>query len=268
MKVFRIVILVLLLLAGLGLALYSIFVEKDFASKDILKFVLLLCSIVLAFFRPANKKTIANKREAYRSAYGNFIENAFSDDKKLENKLFSAIDDYNQDKCARAITKLEKLRKSCQRTSDIRAVTIFLALCSDDLGLYSQAAGHYEAAIGMRPDTTLYSNLGRCRLQLGQFPQAEQAYTMAIRLDNKNAFAYNNMAALYFKQGDYETALVYAQQAIDHNGKLPQALSTAAICCALLGDMEQYQQYYRQAVLNGYDGKKIKAAVEALDESM
>lgn len=77
MKVFRIVILVLLLLAGLGLALYSIFVEKDFASKDILKFVLLLCSIVLAFFRPANKKTIANKREAYRSAYGNFIENAF-----------------------------------------------------------------------------------------------------------------------------------------------------------------------------------------------
>ena len=65
--------------------------------------------------------------------------------------------------------------------------------------------------------------------------------------------------------GDYESALGAAQDAISCNEKMPQALSTAAICAKLLGFDGDYDQYYRRAVAAGYDGDKIKRVIKQLD---
>ena len=63
-------------------------------------------------------------------------------------------------------------------------------------------------------------------------------------------------------------ALDYAEQAIEIDPKMPQPLATAAICCALLDERDDYEHYYRQAVSAGYDGQKIKNAIRSLDPAL
>ena len=78
----------------------------------------------------------------------------------------------------------------------------------------------------------------------------------------------NNLAGLRFRQGDYEGALDYAEQALEIDAKLPQALSLAAICCGIQGYEEEYALYFRRAVAAGYDGNKIKNTIKNLDPSL
>jgi len=265
MKAVRYIICGILVALLLGLAAYAIFVKKDFDTGDILKFIVALAGIILSFLRPRKLNRGVNKKALYQKSYSEYIQNAFADDKKLENQLYNAIHDYNQEKPAAGVAKLEKLRKQCQRTADIYAVTVFTALCLDDMQQYEQAIAQYEAALGIRPNSSLTSNMGLCYQRLGDFEQAEKHYLRAIELDSGNAFALNNISALYFRQADYETALDYAEAALDCNSQLPQALSTAAMCSALLGNEEDYKSYYRRAVSAGYDGKKIKNTLAALN---
>ena len=60
-------------------------------------------------------------------------------------------------------------------------------------------------------------------------------------------------------------ALDIALEAIEIDGKMRQALTTAAICCGILDYHEEYEKYYRQAVANGADGQKIKKLIKNLD---
>lgn len=267
MKALRYILLGLVIAAAAGLLLYQGLIEKNLDSSNLVKGLLIIAGAVISMLRPRRRSRTVNRKGLYQKSYGEFIQNAFSDEPKLEKKLYDAIDDYNRNKSVAAITKLEKLRKDCQRTVDLYAVTVFLGLCHDDLTLYEDAIVHYDAASKMRSNTTVLSNMGLCHQRLGQFEEAKKAYSAAIQVDPKNEIAYNNLSALYFSQGEYEEALTAAKNAIEINGKMPQALSTAAICSYLLGSKEDYERYYRQAVSNGYDGKKIKTVLERLDPS-
>ena len=53
--------------------------------------------------------------------------------------------------------------------------------------------------------------------------------------------------------------------AIEVDGKMRQALTTAAICCGILGYTDEYEQYYRQAVSNGADGARIKQVIKNMN---
>ena len=267
MKTLRYILFSLLIAASLGLLAYYIFVEKDLSPNNIVKCVLLILSAIASMAKTGRRKP-ANRKALYQKAYGKFIQNAFKDEPKLEKKLLDAIDDYNQDKSGAAITKLQKLRKECQRTDDIYAVTVFTALCYEDMGAWADALTQYNAAVTLRNDTTLHSNLGYCLQQLGRFEEAEASYHRAIQVDPKNSIAMNNLAGLRFRQGDYEGALDYAEDALEIDAKLPQALSLAAICCGIQGYEEEYAAYYRRAVAAGYDGNKIKNTIKNLDPSL
>ena len=129
------------------------------------------------------------------------------------------------------------------------------------MGLYEEAVKQYESAIAMRPNSSLCSNLGLAYYRLGDEESAEEAYQQAIRIDPRNAYAHNNYATLLFHQGEYEESLRSAEEAVAINATFKQALSTAALCCALIQDKEGYQNYYRRAVANGYDGQKIKGVL-------
>lgn len=268
MKALRYILYGLVIAAACGILAYQGLVSKTLDSSDITKCVLIIAGALISMLRPARRRKPSNRKVTYQKAYGEFIQNAFSDDPKLEKKLYDAIDDYNANKPAAAISKLEKLRKECQRTSDLYAVTAFLGLCCDDMKQYEEAAAYYEAASRMRPNSTMLSNRGLCLQRLGNYEEAEKAYHAAVQLDPKNEYPLNNLSALCFSLGEYEEALGYAKDALAINAKMPQALSTAAVCCALLEYEEDYSEYYRRAVAAGYSGNKIKETIKMLDPSL
>lgn len=267
MKALRYILCGLVIAAAAGLIAYQYFVEKHLDASDISKALLVICGAVLSMLRPRKYKAV-NKKAVYQKAYSELIQNAFYDEPKLEKRFYEAVHDYNQDKPSAAIAKLEKLRKECNRSNDLRAVTIFTALCLDDMQLYEKAITQYDAALSIRPCTTLHSNKGRCFMKMGRFEEAEACYKSAIHTDPQNAVAYNNLSALYFRQGGYEEALDLAQQALEIDANQPQALNTAAICSALLGNPADYETYYRRAVSSGSDGSKIKALIHQLDPEL
>ena len=268
MKALRYILYGLIIAAAIGLLVWQGLVEKNLDSGNLTRAILLIAGAVIAMLRPARRRQVSNKKVVYQKAYGEFIQNAFADDPKLEKKFYDAVDDYNFERYAAGIDKLEKLRKECQRTADLYAVTVFTALCCDGMQAYEEAIRHYDAAAAIRDNTTLHSNAGLCLTRLGRYEESEEAFRRAIQVDSQNEYAWNNLASLYFRQGGYEEALEFAREAIRINPKMPQALSCAAICCALMGDQEAYESYYRQAVANGYDGKKIKEVVKSLDPAL
>lgn len=256
-----------LIILGVGaLLVYQGLVVKNLETNNLIRGGLIIAAALVGMFK-SPRKTVSNKKVTYQKAYAEHIQGAFAGDAKLEKTFYNAIHHYNCNKPAAALAKLEKLRKECRQTADIRAVTVFMALCSEDMGLYEQAIRYYEAAVAMRPNSSLHSNMGLCYQHLGNMEAAEAQYRLAISLDPKNTFAYNNLSVAFFRQAEYEQSLEYAKKAIEISNNMPQALSTAAICCGLLGDEEAYQKYYRLAIANGYDGRRIKATVQRIKEA-
>lgn len=267
MKAMRL-ILCLLAAAVIALLVYQGLITKELTSSDLTRALLILAGLVLSLIRSFGNRPSRGGKTLYKRAYGEFIRNAFADEPKLEKQFYSAVADYNQNRADRAVDKLMKLRGECRNSDDIYAVTVFTALCLDDLQLYEEAANAYQNALRLHRSSTLASNLGLCYQHLGSYAQAQDAYELAIDIDPDNAFAYNNYSSLYFREADYESALEYAQHALDINPKIPQALGTSAICFALMGQEEEYREYYRRAVAAGYDGQKIKQAIANLDPEL
>ena len=265
MKALRYILYGLIILAAVGLLCYYAFYEQDLSPNNIAKCLLLIVGAILGMLKTGKRRKPVNQKALYQKAYGEFIQNAFSDDPKLERKLYSAIDDYNHSKPSSAISKLEKLRRHCQRTADIYAVTVFLGLCCDDMGAFTEAIRYYQAASSIRNNSTVSSNLGLAYQRTGQFDAAEAAYHQAILLNPKNTYALNNQAVLCFRRGDYEESLELSKQVLELDAAMVQALSNAALCCALTGREEEYKTYYKRAVSNGYDGKKIKNFLSQMD---
>lgn len=266
MKALKYILYGLVIAAAAGLLAYQALVEKNLDSSNVTKCILIIAAAIMGMLKPRkNRRVVSNKKAAYQKAYSEHIQNAFEDDPKLEAKFYNAIHDYNQNKPAAAIAKLDKLRKDCQRSADLRAVTVFTALCYDDMGLYEKSIPLYEAANAMRPSSSLCSNMGLACYRLGDEEAAEKAYQDAIRLDPQNAFAHNNYATLWFRRGEYAESLRCAEAAIAINSGMKQALSTAALCCAMLKDQDGYEKYYQRAVANGYDGSKIKNFLASMD---
>jgi len=265
MKALRYILPVLLILAVLGLLGYQQFVEQSLQTSDLTKGAIIILGAVSTMFKKSKPRPVANKKALYQKAYPEFIQEPFADDPKLEKRFYDAVHDYNRDKPADGFAKLEKLRKECQRTADLHSVIVFSALCLDDMHRYREALAQYDAARKLRDSSTLASNMGLCCNRLGDFDRAEEFYREAIRLDSKNAFAHNNLSGLFFARGDYRKALDTAKDALACNERMPQALSTAAICCKLLGLEEDYSHYYRRAVAAGYDGEKIKRFLKQMN---
>lgn len=268
MKALRYILPLLLILAVTGLLVYQGLVEKSLETNDLAKGAIIIVGAVATMFKEPKPRPVANKKALYQKAYPEFIQEPFADNPKLEKKFYDAVHDYNRNKPSAAIDKLEKLRKECQRTAELRAVTVFTALSLDDMQRYEEALAKYDAARKIKDCSTLASNMGLCCQRLGRFEDSAGYYRQAIQLDSTNAIAYNNLSALYFAQGKYAPALDAAKNALSCNEKLPQALSTAAICCKLLNHNEDYETYFRRAVAAGYDGDKIKRVIRKLDPTV
>lgn len=268
MKAFRYILYGLVIAGAGGLLLWQGLVEKNLESGDLIRGGLIIAAAVIGMLKPQRQRRVSNKKVVYQKAYGEFIQNAFADESKLEKRFYDAVDDYNFSRYAAGLDKLNKLRGECRNTAELYAVTVFMALCCDGMQANEDAVRHYQAALAIRDNSTLHSNVGICCMRMGDYAQAESALHKALQSDPNNATAWNNLSVLCFRQGDYTASLEHAKHAIAIDPKLAAAHSGAALCCALLGDREQYEYYYRQAVANGYDGRKIKNAVKAFDPTL
>lgn len=270
MKKLPYILYALLIASILGLVAWDYFPDRAVESATLMRAGLLLAAAVLGIAKTLSRtgRQVSNKKALYTRAYADFIQNVFSEDKKLEKRFFDAVDDYNQDKPAAAVAKLEKLRAECRRSSDVYAVTVFTALCLDDMQLYDKAAQHYDAALRIKPNSTLYSNMGLTLERCGRMEESQAAYEQALRLNPGNANTWNNMAQQCVRSGDYERALELAAKATQLNPKLYQAHTAMAISSYMLGDKEAYEQHYRRAVSNGAKGDRIKAFLASLDAAL
>ena len=268
MKALRYILYGLVIAGAAGLLIYQGLIQKNLDSGDLTKGILIIAAAIVAMIRPRQRKQVGVNKSLYQKAYPQYIGNAFSQDKKLENTFYTAVALYNQDKPNAAVAKLEKLRGQCSQSDDYYALIVFSALCYDDMRLYDKAIEQYEKAIQMRQDSTLASNLGLCYDRKGKTDQAIDAYLQAIQWDSSNFTPYNNMAQLCIRIGDYNHGLQYASQAVALNQKMPQALNAMTICHYMLGNQAEYERYYRQAVSCGSDPEKLKKYLKSLDPSL
>ena len=238
-------------------------IEKDSLTRAGLVLIGLVLSVVKLSTRTSRK--VANKKALYSKAYSEYIQNVFAEDRKLEKQFYDAVDDYNQNRPSAGVAKLEKLLGECANRNDRYAVTVFMALCLGEMQLYGKAAEYYRAAISIKPNSSLYSNLALALERQGKEDEAFAAYEQALQLDPKNANAWNNMAQNRMRNGCYNEAIELATKAVEANPKLSPAHTALAVCSYMVGDMEAYEQHYRRAVSNGAKGDRIKAYIASLD---
>ena len=270
MKKLPYILYALLAVALVALLVFDYMPDKAIDRSNLSRAGLLLAGLVLSVLKLSSRSTrkVSNKKALYTKAYSEYIQNVFAEDKKLEKIFFAAVDDYNQDKPAAGVAKLEKLMGSCVNRNDRYAVTVFMALCLSDMHLYDKAAEQYRAAVAMKPNSALYSNLALALERTGKDEEADAAYEQAVRIDPSNANAWNNMAQKQMRNGNYEEALELAGKAAQLNPKLAPAHNALAICSYMLGDLESYEQHYRRAVSNGSKGEWIKAYIASLDATI
>lgn len=261
MKALKYILAAITAAAVIGLLCYQGFVTHELTSANLTRAVLILAGLVLALFKKPRRRAT---RSDYKAAYGHLIGSAFSEDPKLEAKLYQALDDYNRDRYTAALKKLEQLRLESPRSADRFAVLAFTGLCYDDMGQYQEAIRHYTSALQIREHTTVASNMGLCCMKMGQNEAAIECYERAIRADGSNPNPYNNIAQLHIRMGEYEKALPYAQKAADLNGNFPQALNALTICHAMLGNQAESDACFRRAVACGSNGKELRAYINNL----
>ena len=270
MKKLQYILYALLIVAIIGLVLYDVLPDQQIETGTLTKAGILLAGAVLGIIRAAGRsqRGVVNKKAVYSKAYAEFIGTAFSRDAKLEKAFYNAVDDFYRGKYAAASAKMEKLLPECQNNEERYAVTAFQGLSTDKMGILEKALEYYLAVQQIRPNSRIASNMGSCYASLGRTEEAIRHYEQAIQLNPQNAVAYNNLAQHYLQAGDYKLAKDYAAQALEVNAKLPQALCAMAVCSHMLGNKEDYERYYRQAVSNGYDGKTIKRYIQYLDSAI
>lgn len=262
MKVFKYILVGLVAAGVVGLLCYQGFVTKDLTTSNLMRAALILAGLVLALFRGRRRQRVS--KSGFQAAYGHIIGSAFSEDPRLEKKLYAALADFNNRKYPACLQKLEQLRLESPRSADRFVVLTFKGLCFDRQKKYEDAISQYAAALQIREHSTVASNMGSCYLNLGSTNAALECFFRALRADSRNPNACNNIAQLYLQLGEYEDAMEYAEKALAINANMPQALNAMAICWAMLDDDEQSERYFRRAVANGTDGKVLRNYINNL----
>ena len=145
---------------------------------------------------------------------------------------------------------------------------MFLALTYTDMACYAEAAQAYSQMIAAGIySSRIYSNLGHVYSKMGQYEDAIANMHLALQNDRRNAFAYQNLAALYFETYDFEKAIQYAKEALTINCKFRQAATLLAIIYALQENQEEAKKYAHIAISAGENPVDIKRGIEHYRES-
>lgn len=213
--------------------------------KLLAKCATLIVAYIVAIAKLESRRSSFAGR-VYELKYQDLIGDAFTNNKSARKQLIKGIILYNDGKYDAAVSKFDDLRKNCTSPNDYSAILTFRALCFSERRGYSEAIATYEELLKYDGQNSLaWSNLGMNYTKLGRTDLAENAYRNAIRANDKNAYAYTNLAfllldMLYEDETDAALknaeALKYAKTALRINATLLPALSMACQASARLGN--------------------------------
>lgn len=118
----------------------------------------------------------------------------------------------SKDDCQRALPYFQKATESDSGYGEAWAQTGF---CNEKLGRHAEAIEASKKAVGIRPSSESYFNIGLANYYLKQYREAEQAYRQAIKLDPYNAAdAYYALGLTYRDWGQFDEEVQAYKQAI------------------------------------------------------
>lgn len=249
---------------GIGFLAYQGLVTKTISTQQMLMGLCLVAMLALSIYNASLSRANSKNSPTYRQAYAEFIGDSFLDDKKLEQKLYVALENLGRKKYSAAVKRLDELLPLCRSDDERFTCHVFKGMAYSRDNEPGKAAESYTEALRYKESTTACSNLGLCLSKTGDDERAEEAYCKAILLDEHNAYALNNLAQLYIARKDYESGLRFATKAFEANDKLVQAVNAIAICHGVMGNEEKFRSFLKLASAMGSNGKALVAHVEEL----
>lgn len=99
---------------------------------------------------------------------------------------------------------------------DIPSIYSYMGVCLKDLGNYKGALDILEKGLRLDEDRTdIYNLMGFCHFKLKQHEKAIDCFKQAVRLNPSSAIDYANIASNYRDMGDHKNAAAYYQIALN-----------------------------------------------------
>jgi tetratricopeptide (TPR) repeat protein len=106
---------------------------------------------------------------------------------------------------------------------------------------YDRAIPMFIRALSLKPDTAVSTNLAYAYMQKGQYDNAIEQFTVALRQEPLNANVYYGLAQAYNKLGKFDEEIAAYKQAVAVNPKMTGALLN-------LGNAYQEKKMYDAAI--------------------
>lgn len=98
--------------------------------------------------------------------------------------------------------------------------------------------------------------------EIGDYEKAESTGLQAISANPSNYNAHNNLAYLYFSNGAYDEAIKYALQCLKIKNNFVEALTLLFVIFSLQDNLQEAENYKRQAIANGRSAKVLQDTLE------
>jgi len=124
-------------------------------------------------------------------------------------------------------------------------------LVYQQLGDYELAQNRFEEAMAIKPDEPmLQCHLGFNHIYTGNLELAIACFQTSIKVAPDFVGGYQNLAGVYYQEGEFALAADYAEQALKRDNSLPATYITAVSSYLALGEGDKAEQWVNAAFEN------------------
>jgi tetratricopeptide (TPR) repeat protein len=132
-------------------------------------------------------------------------------------------------------------------------------------GKFSQAIAAYQKALDLDPQWEIYFNMARIAAAARKFPEAQQAYDAAARLNPSEGRVFAGMGDLWFAQSRYADAITAYKKALALNASDLRTWYNLADTCVFEKRFEEAIAAYEQALaLSPQSAARARQGIETV----
>ncbi len=145
---------------------------------------------------------------------------------------------------------LKVLEKAHALEPEDRDIIVSLGIVYDHLKMYPQLDSLYQSALIKYPDDPLLlNNYAYSLAERGvQLEDALQMAKHALSKDSTNGAYLDTVGWIYYKLGDYQTALEFLLQAVKNREESAEVLQHVGEVYLKLGDLDNARKYFQRAL--------------------